>query len=82
MCTGKLADFLPLPPPKKRLQLKRFNLRNGLSYRNFKDSFKIALKKETFVTSCKLQNFTFFEAFWAKNSKSIENIFVNVQLKL
>ena len=67
------------PPPPKRLKLKRFDLRNGLDYHNFKDSSKTALKKEHFVTSCKLKK---FKPFWAKYSKSIENIFVNVQLKL
>ena len=43
---------------------------------------KLPLKKEHFVILWKLQNFTFFEGFWAKNGKTIENIFVDVQLKL
>ena len=36
---------------------------------------KPPLKKEHFVTSCKLQNFAFFEAFWAKNGKTIKNCY-------
>ena len=35
-------------PAKKRLRLKRFDLTNGWSYRNFETSLETALKKGTF----------------------------------
>ena len=43
-----IGEISPTASPPKPLGLKRFDLKNGLSYCNFKYSFKPALKKGTF----------------------------------